>query len=140
MDDWNKAFSYLEVFVNDENHSKVHYQYKTKDGFALGTWVRNQKGNKRKKKLTIEQIERLEKLPEWVWGEPDPWEEGFKKLCQFVIEGGNARVHGKLKTNDGFGLGAWVNRQRMSFRKNKLTSDQIKKLESVKGWIWDATK
>jgi hypothetical protein len=141
MDDWNKAFSCLEDFVDHENHSKVHYQHKTKDEFALGTWVRNQKGKKRRKQLTTEQIGRLEALPEWVWDQPDPWDEGFQNLLQFVDEGeGDARVHGKLKTNDGFALGAWVNRQRMSFRKNKLSSEQIKKLESIKGWVWSAAK
>lgn len=61
-------------------------------------------------------------------------------MLEFVEREGHSRVHGKLITTDRFALGAWVNRQRMSFRKNKLTPDQIKKLEALKGWVWEPRK
>jgi len=65
------------------------------------------------------------------------WEQGFSYLKTFVEQIGHAIVPYSYKTEDEFKLGGWVSRQRR--KKEQLTPEQITKLESLDGWIWDAT-
>ncbi len=51
---------------------------------------------------------------------------------------GHARVIVDYKAVDGFKLGIWVRVQRKN--REKLTKEQIMKLESLEGWKWDASK
>ena len=56
------------------------------------------------------------------------WERDFSHLEKFVEKEGHAKVPFKNETEDGFKLGAWVNKQRS--RKNKLNPEQISRLKS----------
>ena len=57
------------------------------------------------------------------------YKELFKKEIPVVI----------YITEDGFKLGVWVNHQRIKYRKNTLSKERIKRLESIEGWIWSST-
>jgi hypothetical protein len=141
IDKWNDGFAYLQEFVKENGHAKVHPHFEAGDGFPIGTWVSRQRNNKKKDKLPEDKIKKLEALPEWSWAPTrNMWDVGFSYLKEYVERYKHARVHGKFKTNEGFGLGNWVARQRMMKKDEKLTPEQIKKLEALKGWVWDATK
>ena len=57
---WNQGFFYLERYCQEHGHTKVFYNYKTDDGFNLGTWVRTQIDSK--SKLSEDRISKLESL------------------------------------------------------------------------------
>ena len=148
-DDWKDAFEYLDQFFSSEKHARVPQHHHAEDGFKLGAWVARQRRNI--DSLTPEQIKKLESLEGWSWDPGmDDWEEGFSYLEQYVVREGHSRVHAK-SLEEGFTLGSWVARQRQK-RKNAdlpkhqikimgiLSKEQIKRLEALKGWVWDATK
>lgn len=146
---WKLGFRNLEVFVTIKGHAKVPAFYMTDDGYKLGTWVRDQRYKKKKGKLSEEQSEMLENLPDWIWDarcarnkgnsvwSDLKWEQGFKHLQAFVASEGHAKVPFKYITKDGYKLGVWVSCQRQNYRKEKLASDRIQSLEKLFGWAWN---
>jgi len=65
---WLKSWERLFEYVDSEGHAKVPFDYITKDGYKLGSWVVVQRHAHREGKLSTEQQQTLEKLPGWVWG------------------------------------------------------------------------
>jgi hypothetical protein len=140
---WEKRFASLRHFSERERHSQVPSGYKTDDGVLLGPWVNRQ----RILQNTMEpnRKQRLEALPGWVWNiESDKlkaaWEEGLANLKQFSEREGHCRVPFYLQTDEGFRLGAWVSRQRRTFKADKLHLDRRQRLEALPGWVWDKAK
>lgn len=58
------------------------------------------------------------------------WDKRYEELCQFILD--NDRLPGTYDT-----LRHWVAKQRIKYRKNKLTVDKIDKLESLHYWLWE---
>jgi len=63
-DQWEQAFSYLKKYKEEYRDCLVPASYKTSNGFALGTWVNNQK--QAKNRLTALRVQRLDDLG-FVW-------------------------------------------------------------------------
>jgi superfamily II DNA or RNA helicase len=68
------------------------------------------------------------------------WNFWFGLLQAHVQEHGTAWVSAKHVTRDGYKLGMWVNGQRNSRLNGQLSEERTKRLESLKGWVWDAYK
>lgn len=130
---WDQGLSYLKSYVQEFGTALVKKGYKTNDGYNLGTWVLTKRT--RKDKLSKEQVKILEALPCWSWDpHHDLWIKGFEHLKDFQIKSGHCLVPMKHKSEDGYGLGAWVNHQRSKHLKlNKIYIDM---LESLDGWVW----
>ncbi len=78
----------------------------------------------------------MEGLAGWGWNpHTDAWEEAFQRLEQYVARKGDARVTRHI-LEDGFPLGMWVSRQREKHRNDQLTSEQVRRFESLLGWEW----
>ena len=160
-DDWEEAFSYLEKYIAREGHVKVPRKHK-EDSCSLGSWVSSQRVRKKNtdlpekqrtktSTLSKEQIERLESLKGWVWDPlEDLWAKSFSCLEKYIAREGNARVPRKHK-EDSCSLGSWVGSQRIRKRNTDLpekqrtktsilSKEQIERLESLKGWAWNARK
>ena len=133
---WNQGFSYLKSYVEKEGHSLVPAKFII-DGFKLGVWV----GDKRDRKSELEsnRKEMLESLPYWSWNVLDSqWNKRFLDLSSFVEDEGHSRVPYNHILSDDFRLGDWIYRQKKN--KSKLSPEKLTKLESLTGWLWDATK
>jgi superfamily II DNA or RNA helicase len=138
-DDWEEGYSYLLQFVEKEGHARVPANFRTMDGFSLGSWVANRRQGKKNNILTSTQIDKLEELEGWEWDPTEiAWEKGFSCLVQFIDQKGHARPPQLFKTESGVSLGQWVSGQRRN--KNKLTLDQVKRLEELSKWTWDPKK
>ena len=131
---WQKGFDELTLYLNENPNCQIPALYKTKNGYSLGTWVVNQRQNF--KKLTIEQIKILEALPGWSWDlSLDSWHQMLALLHTYANTHGNCLVPQTYKSPDGKALGRWIPNQRQ--RMTKLSIEQKKLLEAVKGWSWD---
>ena len=133
---WEFNFGLLLRFVKREGHARVPAKH-IEDGYKLGSWVDTQRAFYKKNSLASDRIQALQSVKGWVWDSREAdWLEGFDYLKRFVKREGHARVPAK-HIEDGFGLGNWVDRQRVSYKRNSLAPDRIQGLQSVKGWIWD---
>jgi transcriptional regulator with XRE-family HTH domain len=134
---WEQNFNQLLSYVEDHGHARVP-QFYTVDGLRLGMWVVAQRNRHTKGTLEHNRVRQLEALPGWTWGRPrtDHWEEGFRRLADYVKRNGDARVsQGDIV--DGFKLGAWASRQRHD--KDSLDADRARRLEALPGWTWSAS-
>jgi len=107
------------------------------NGYRLGAGIGQQRLHFAKGTLRLERRDRLCKLPGWEW-EPHKakWEQGFRRLQQYVDQHGDAQVEAKYTTADGYRLGAWVARQRRKHSSGALDPDRCARLDKIKGWQW----
>ncbi|WP_370185145.1 Helicase associated domain protein [Rhodococcus wratislaviensis] len=138
-DHWEESFQRLLEYVERHGDARVPTSHTT-DGFRLGGWVGTQRTNRAKGTLEPDREQRLQELTGWTWDHrADRWEEGFKRLLEYVEQHGDARVPARYVTEvEGYRLGVWVNSQRTYRAKGALESDRERRLEAVTGWTWDA--
>jgi superfamily II DNA or RNA helicase len=135
---WEQGFAYLELFVAREGHARVQSR-QDEDGYRLGQWVVSQRASYRDETLDPERITRLEALPGWTWNALEAaWDDGFAHLKRFVEHEKHARVPDNY-VEDSYRLGQWVRVQRASYRKGKLDSERITRLEALPCWTWRAS-
>ena len=66
------------------------------------------------------------------------WEESCQLAVEYFIENGNLNVKSDYTTKCGYNLGAWIYLQRKNLVKDKLTQEQIDKLNLI-GMIWNVS-
>jgi superfamily II DNA or RNA helicase len=130
---WMFWYGLLEAYKDREGHCRVPDKY-LEDGLRLGQWVGVQRGNE----LTISE-ERRQKLNElgFVWdAREEAWEEGFNCLKTYKDRNGHCQVPINHKEN-GFRLGAWIDRQRQS--KETMPHERRQRLDEI-GFVWNPLK
>jgi hypothetical protein len=129
---WEFWFGICEKLYLETGSLLVRTDYKTNDGFALGSWMNTQRA--RKNQLSEEKTQRLNSIG-FVW---DPlnqqWERGFSLLSNFSEENGHCMVPRGYKTKDGYNLDEWVANIRA--KPSKLTDERIKRLDDI-GFVWE---
>ena len=63
---WESGYEHLLVFFNEFGHSQVKQNFVSPDGFPLGHWVSTQRARQSNGKLSIDRIDKLNKLS-FVW-------------------------------------------------------------------------
>lgn len=135
-DGWERAFATLELFARREGHARVPRAH-VEMNFRLGEWVVTQRSFHGRGELPEARKKRLERVNGWSWDtRSDAWEDGFKCLRSFVKREGHARVN-QTVTLGSYPLGSWVNTQRTLYSRARLSDEQVRRLEAVKGWSWD---
>ena len=133
---WQKGVHYTKKFIAREGHACVPRRH-VEDGFKLGDWVGTQRGTYKSGILAEERRRALEALDGWVWNSPGAaWHKGLDYAERFVEREGHARVPLR-HVEDEFGLGAWVGKQRRTYKRGKLPGDRRQALEALAGWTWD---
>lgn len=137
-EDWFSRYGYLKQFSDKFGHSRPTKNYKTDDGFTLGSWVTTQRQHK--DHLTCDKISLLEQLPDWSWNTRDEkWELAIALLKRFHHEKSHLDVPLRFEM-DGIKIGAWVRRMRNLYQLHRLSEGRIKELEELDGWLWNSNE
>ncbi len=136
-EDFEYGLRQLYKHVKRNGHAWVHPRYEDQDGFKLGNWTSHRRRAYLRGELSLKDIKHLESIKGWVWdADEGKFQIGLESLKKYIDEFGHALVPALYEDKDGYRLGKWVSHKRRTFKKGKLSSDQIKQLESVKGWVW----
>lgn len=135
---WDMYYASAKQYYQENGNLEVPARYITEEGYALGSWLNNQKAIRKGTivgKLTEDQIHKLDSIG-MIWDSLDYfWEQNFKSAKEYYLTYGNLDIPTNYKSKDGKHLGNWILRQRQLYKRNSLTDDQIKKLDSI-GMDW----
>lgn len=136
---WENGFRHLLIYARHNGNALVPVAYKTEDDYPLGQWVATQRSFRVNGTLDSDRERRLGEMPGWMWnGRDATWEEGFRRLLDYVERNGDALVPKRYKDADGNPLGVWVMRQRKSYAEGTLYPQRECRLKDVPGWRWRA--
>ena len=139
---WEGKFEELKQYKEMHGHCLVPQV----DGGRLGRWVVNQRQTRKQGKLPLDRIELLNSI-DFIWNAKkttrraaardwsvvrSKWEAKFDELKQYKEMHGHCR---NLTTTEGGKLGQWVQNQRRTRKKGKLSPDKIDRLDSI-DFIW----
>ena len=133
---WYEWLGRLKAYKEREGDCRVRADHEDGDGFNLGRWVHNQRGNAVVGKLSAERVALLDELG-FVW---DPfeadWNNGYEHLKAYKAREGDCQVRADHEDGDGFNLGTWVHNQRGFAAVGKLSAERIALLDEL-GFVWD---
>ena len=129
---WDKAFSYLENFFEENGHLQVPDGYRVND-FALRAWVKDQRKNW--DSLDLSRKKRLLGLGFQTDPYEEQWNASFEIYKKYLSSGGSLEVPAQHHF-EGINLGSWLNSQRQRFKKGLLSDHRLTLLNSV-GFITD---
>jgi len=127
---WDEGFNLLVAYNKEFGDCMVPHDFLYR-GYHLGMWVGAQR--RKKDKLKVERVSRLDELG-FVWDvSVYQWEQGFKCLVAYKAEYGHCLVK-KHEVFRGYRLGQWIGVQRV--KKETSKRERIRRLEEL-GFVWD---
>ncbi len=130
---WEEMFAALQDFKSKHGHCNVPKAWS--DNPDLGTWVSIQRDAKKRDRLNMVRIVRLEEIG-FVWNTLSAaWEEMFASLLDYKTTHGHCNVPQTWPDNPD--LGPWVSDQRKAKKRGRLSTDRVERLAAI-GFVWDA--
>lgn len=127
---WDFGYAQLEKYVADHGHARVPASYVTVDDYALGAWVRGNRG--RYDQLTDEQRAKLEAQPGWTWNVHETaWWEAYQRLVAYIDQHGHARIPRGYRGADDFALDKWLSVQRADLAAGRMAPDREAALRAL---------
>ena len=134
-DTWEQKFELAKKFYEINGNLDIPAAFVTEDGVALGAWLRGAKNQYRSGNLSAERIEKLESIGvEWEPVLARNWANYYELAKKYYDEHGDLNVNAHYEIN-GVKLGTWISSQRESFKKGRLSDEQINKLNEI-GMFW----
>ena len=144
--EWNKNYALVQNYYEHHGNLKIPVKFKTLNGYEydenginLGMWIQNQRQSYKKAKLSPERINLLKKLGmrlETV--NYNDWNENYALVQNYYEHHGNLEIPVKFKTLNGYeydengiNLGMWIQNQRQSYKKAKLSPERINLLKKL---------
>jgi superfamily II DNA or RNA helicase len=146
--EWWQKLDWLREYVAAENRlpTQKTIWIRPVDGqkWKIGRWISAQRQARKKGKLSENQIQELETIPEWIWEDEDIWPEWLEVLRECVAARECMPSVTTIWTRPADGkewkIGRWIGNQRQTRKKGKLSEDRIQELETIPGWIWEDEK
>lgn len=135
---WERNYELAKAYYEKYGDLLIHRDYVV-DGVKLGSWLNFLRTHK--DSLSQEKIERLEAIGmQWklIDYERKTFDESFAIAKRYYETYGNLLIEENTIFED-YNLSNWLVNMKNNYRQNKLTIEQIKKLESIE-IIWDMKK
>lgn len=102
----------------------------------LKHWIGNQRYKYKLGKLTEEQIERLESIPNWTWINRTRFDQAVNAIKNYVDRTGDINPPTGYREN-GRNLKLCIYNFKKRYQNKKLDEYQINALENIDGWTWE---
>ena len=142
---WDMYYACAKQYYKDNGNLEVPARYITEEGYALGSWIANQKSIRKgtiNGNLNEDQINKLDSI-HMIWEDYNDlnWIKHYHAAKQYYEEHGNLEVPSRYVTKEGVSLGRWISSVRRWYNsgvhQKYLKSSRIKQLEDI-GMIWNA--
>ena len=133
---WNSYYKCLQAFY--KQYQQAPTAQVTFNQLEIGTWYEKQLILEQKNLLTNKQKQQLKHLFKNESPKKITWHDYYESLDRFIQEKKDNPKQNE--TYEGLTLGKWVNMQRFKYKNNKLSAEQIKKLNMIKGFYWNAAE
>ena len=133
-DTWNYNYELAKQYYKKFGDCNIPNTYKV-NNTNLGNWLSTQRKKYKNNTLTQEQIDKLESIN--ISWEPfkDIWEHNYTLAKKYYSIHKNLIVSEEYII-DNLNLSQWLTAQRKAYKNNKLTQEQINKLEAI-NICWD---
>lgn len=139
-DNFDKKYIEVKKWINDNNGKIPSRGNKYTLEKKLGTWCSNRR--KDKYKLSDEKIKKLEQIKTWFWSDPNKikntksFHERYGELVTWLNNNNNVLPLRNSSDSTEKSLCGWCDLTRKKYKNNKLTQNEIKKMEQIKNWYW----
>lgn len=138
-DPWKIGYEHAKQYFEENSNLLVPNSFICGDGYRLGIWIANQRSYHNTPKqyhtITTEQVYKLEAIG-MVWSSNGAnWESSYLLAAAFFKENGNLRLPQKYRAPGNYDLGDWLRQQREKYRADKLSAEQVNKLNAI-GMDW----
>ena len=128
---FEKGFQETLQYKEETGDPNVSQNYRTLEGYTLGTWQSTQRTNYKKGLLSPDRARRLATVG-FKWDLlDDKFEKGFQETLKYKEEKGDSNAPYGYKAPEGYPLGKWLSRQRDYYKKSKLSTQRIERLEKI---------
>ena len=145
-DGWNKNYAFAQDYYEHNGNLEIPQKFKTLNGYEydenginLGMWIHKQRKLYKKAKLSPERVNLLKAID--MCFEPrynDGWNKNYALAQDYYEHHGNLEIPVKFKTLNGYeydengiNLGMWIQNQRHSYKKAKLSPERINLLKTI---------
>ena len=142
---WEYMFGEAKRYYEENGNLEVSKNYKTEQGYSLGSWLTTQRKVRRGEQFGILGRERIEKLDgigmRWESYKDLSWNKYYTAAKKYYAEHGDLKVPVSYTVN-GLNLGSWISNLR-TYRKNGgqssfISEERTKALNEI-GMIWDVS-
>lgn len=140
---WEQNYLAACKYYKEFGNLDVPAAYVSPDGIRLGSWVsrlrklRSANGKMRGTPPTAEQIARLDRIGmKWNSNLDNKWEAAYSEAVRYAEKNGNLSVPPSYITKSGIALGHWIQRQRTTYKQDKISDERKAKLNLI-GMVWE---
>ena len=136
---WAQNYALAAQYHREHGNLQVPNTYVAKNGVRLGYWIGAMRcaynGAQNGYRLSAERIKLLDELG-MVWNpHEERWDKGYEHAQAYWKQYADLCVPATYRSEDGFALGTWLDRQRSGRKSGKLSPERAAKLNAL-GMIW----
>ena len=131
---WSNTFQALCNYYRNNSNFDIPIAYQTESGIKLGAWIRHQRDEYEKGKLSEERIKKLRAIG-FTLEKSDPWKEKFLLAKSYFEEHGDLNIPKDYIVGD-FQLGVWLRQQKSRYKSGNMPNEHFELLTSI-GMDWE---